>query len=366
MQVGWESMELQDLRPQRSSLVAETVNVIRRAIESGMWRDHLPGERTLCGMWQISRPTLRCALDVLRREKLIEVGHGRRTRVLAKAAPRRVRSLTVGLLSPDPLHEMPPFVLLWVDELRGQLAAAGHLMHVQVGRAGFGNKNPSRALDSLVSGTPAAAWVLYQTTDSMQRWFAEHHVPCVVIGSLFPGMSLPAVDRDYRAVCRHAVGMLRNRGHRHLALLLHKQRFGGDLESELGFEEGLASAHVRGVTGDILRHDGSNDDICRQLDAMLAMRQRPSAILIARSRFALTALTHLQRRGLKVPGDIALLCRDDDSFLDHVVPRMARYAVNPGAFAKQVFRMVMGLVQDGQLPHTDVKVVPSFVTRDSL
>src|SRR6478609_4245502 len=102
------AMKLQDLRPQRSSLVAETVNVMRRAIESGMWRDHLPGERTLCAMWQISRPTLRSALDVLRREKLVEVGHGRRTRLLANIPPRQLKTLTVGLLSPEPLHEMPP------------------------------------------------------------------------------------------------------------------------------------------------------------------------------------------------------------------------------------------------------------------
>src|SRR5688572_6104045 len=128
-----DAMKLQDLRPQRSSLVAETVNVMRRAIQSGMWRDYLPGERTLCTMWQISRPTLRSALDVLRREKMIEVGHGRRTRVLVKSTARRLKTLTVGLLSPEPLHEMPPFVTLWMSELRGQLAAAGHLLHVQVG-----------------------------------------------------------------------------------------------------------------------------------------------------------------------------------------------------------------------------------------
>ncbi len=359
-------MKLQDLRPQRSSLVAETVNVMRRAIQSGMWRDHLPGERTLCTMWQISRPTLRSALDVLRREKLIEVGHGKRTRVLTPAAPRRVKTLTVGLLSPEPLHAMPPFVMLWVDELRGQLAAAGHLLHVQVGRAGFGHKNPARALDSLVNGTPAAAWVLYQTTETMQRWFAEQQVPCVVVGSLFPRTELPAVDRDYRAVCRHAIGLLANRGHSHLALFIHRQRLGGDLESEHGFQEGLAAAQARGVSGLMLYHDGTSEGICTQLDAMLALRKRPTAMLMARSGVALTTLTHLLRRGIKVPGDMALLCRDDDSFLDHVVPRMARYVVNPDAFAKQVFRMVMGLVQEGQLPNTDVKVMPSFMARESL
>ena len=41
-------------------------------------------------------------------------------------------------------------------------------------------------------------------------------------------------------------------------------------------------------------------------------------------------------------------------------------AVDPGAFAKQVFRMVMGLVHEGQLPRTDVKVMPAFTKRESL
>ena len=228
-------------RPQRSSLVAETARVLRQGIESGMWRGHLPGERVLCAQWQVSRPTLRAAMEILQREKLVAVAHGCRTKLLTPPPAKSPGTLTVGLLSPEPLHAMPPFAMLWVDELRGQLATEGHLLQITVGRAGFGRKNPARALESLVAGTPVAVWVLYQATEAMQRWFSDHDVPCVVVGSSFPGAELPAVDRDYPAACRHAVGVFSGRGHKRVALVIRREQLWGDIESE----RGTPSPHLR-------------------------------------------------------------------------------------------------------------------------
>ncbi|MEZ0388583.1 MAG: substrate-binding domain-containing protein [Verrucomicrobium sp.] len=353
------------LRPLRTSLVTETVKALRHGIESGLWSGYLPGERTLCSQWQISRPTLRVAVDLLRQEGLLEVGHGRRTRLLVHHAASRPSTLTVGLLSPEPLQSMPPTTMLWVDELRGQLAASGHLLQVTVGRAGFGKKGPAHALATVISDTPAAVWVLYQSTETMQRWFQEKGIPCVVVGSTFPGVQLPSVDRDYRAVCRHAVGTLVRRGHRRIAFLIHTPPFGGDLESEAGFQEGLAAAASRGIAGEVVHHDGTPPGICSALDALVAGRNRCTGLLVARTGYALTAITHLLRRGLRVPEDVAVLCRDDDSFLDWLMPSVSRYAVSPGIFAKQVQTVVLKLVEKGTASLESVKVMPTFVSRNS-
>ena len=359
-------MEKTPLVPLRHSLVAETARIMRQALESGLWQDCLPGERTLCAQWQISRPTLRAAVEVLRSEGLLDVAHGRRTRLLGKTTTPQPGSLTVVLLSPEPLNAMPPFVMLWVDELRSQLASSGHLLHVQVGRAGFGKGSPARALAALVQDTPAAVWILYQTTDLIKRWFAEHRVPCVVVGSHVPGIELPTVDRDYRAVCRHAVGLMASRGLRRLALLIHKPQFGGDAESEAGFLEGLAAGRTRDVTGEVLHHDGTSAGVCRTLDLAMRRHPAPDALLVARSSYALTALTHLLRNGIRIPQDMALLCRDDDAFLDSTVPRVARYVVSPSTFARNVFRAVMSLVKGGQVRRSNVRVMPVFAPGESL
>jgi len=358
------------LAPSRVSLTAETVRVLKENIMTGIWHDFLPGERVLCEQLQISRPTLRTALQVLAKDGWIAVAHGHRTRLLSNAASKISQSnaVIVGMLSPEPLEMMPPFVMLWLDELRHQLAAAGHLLHVQVGKGGFARNQPEHALRTLVDSSPATVWILYQSTEAMQRWFAMNDARCIVVGSLFEGISLPSIDRDYRATCRHAVGLLSGRGHSSIALLIQEGRFGGDLESELGFQEGLAAMHRRKVRGMIMHHDGTPEKIGRCIQRLLSLRERPSALLVARSAHALTALTVLLTLGVQVPQEMALLCRDDDAFLDHVIPKMSRYTVAPAVFAKKLFRLVMHEVQEGQSKSQSQSghVLPAFLERDSL
>lgn len=350
--------------PQRSSLVSETIRALREAIAAGRWQDELPGERRLCEEWHISRPTLRAALNALASEGLVTISQGKPTRVCSPtevSLPTPAQSLTVGLLSPEPLHAMPPFALLWVDELRSQLASEGHLLQVHVGRAWSGGKNPARALQTLTTTVPASAWVLYRSTEAMQQWFAQKQIPCVVVGSVFPGLNLPSVDRDYRAVCRHAVGMMAARGHQRVCMLIQEPQYAGDLASEAGFEEGLRSASSRGVTGYIQRHDGSREGLLKTLDRLLNSRQRPQAMLVARSSCILTVCTALLQRGQRVPQDMALVCRDEDSFLDETSPQIARYSVSANLFAKRIFRLIRQPGSKG-----DTKVMPEFLNRESL
>ena len=90
------------LLPQRPSLVALTLEAMRAGLRTGLWRDHLPGERDLCERFQVSRPTVRAALAQLQREGLLELTHGQRRRILATPraqAPGPWRKV-IGLLSP--------------------------------------------------------------------------------------------------------------------------------------------------------------------------------------------------------------------------------------------------------------------------
>ena len=77
-------------------------------------------------------------------------------------------------------------------------------------------------------------------------------------------------------------------------------------------------------------------------------------------------MTHLMQRGVRIPRDMALLCRDDDAFLDSTVPRVARYAVSPPVFAKRVYRMVMSMVQGGAAHEGNVRVMPAYLRRESV
>lgn len=107
--------------PQRHSLVSQTAAILREEIERGSWPEWLPGERVLCETLQVSRNTLRAALDQLKRDRVIESVHGAGNRVNAQPPQRRTRlkATDVALLSPLPIEQLRPTMTLWIDVLRG-------------------------------------------------------------------------------------------------------------------------------------------------------------------------------------------------------------------------------------------------------
>ncbi len=321
--------------PQRTSLAGQVAAVLRECLAAGEWQGALPGEMDLCRRFQVSRAVLRAALASLQSEGLLRVSQGRRREVVGGAvreASQAARPDRVVLLSPVPHAGLTTSKLLWIDELRGQLAGQGVPLEFVLSAAAA-RARPGRVLRDLVGQHPAAAWVLLRSTSQMQQWFAAQGLPAVVAGSRGEGVHLPGVDTDYQAACRHAAGRLLARGCTCLGLVLPRSLLAGDRESEIGFQAGAAGHPVR-----VARHDGSPDGLCRALESMMKEPLAPQGLLVCHSTHAVTALGHLIYHGWKVPQQVKLIARDDDPFLEHVAPLLSRYALDPETYARHVAR----------------------------
>jgi DNA-binding LacI/PurR family transcriptional regulator len=354
------------LVPQRTSLAEQTAAVLREALQKGMWRERMPGERELSRQLNVSRPTLRLALDQLRREGLLKSVPGR-TRVIVRAAARAKvqQSQVVGLLTPLPLQEVSPFALCWMDKLRELLAAAGLQLEIHSGRRWY-SRRPEKDLAALTHQVPAAAWVLFVTNERMQRWFAKSGLAGVLSGSSHVGIELPSVDFDYCAVCRHAVGQFLLRGHRRIVLLLQASGAAGDNESEAGFLEAFQRGAGAHATPIVVRHDGTPENIRHRLDVLLGQAPRPTAFLVGRSMPALMVASELMRRGVQVPRDAALIARDSDHFLEYFSPALARYRANPDVHARRLARLVIQLARGATRQSRQVRIMPEFLKGESL
>lgn len=353
--------------PQRISLVAQTVAVLREDLRSGLWSRGVPGEHDLCAHLQVSRVTLRAALSQLQREGLIRSRQGRRREIVPGAvvrcppAPRPV----VVLLTPVPLEAMQRFALYWIDDLRERLGATGYQMEVHPCRA-CGTARPEPALAALAERLRPAGWVLYQSGARVQAWFSHHALPCVVTGSCHPGVQLPFVDLDYRAVCRHAGGLFYARGHRNVAFLNVNSGLAGDEESEAGFLDAGRGVQEPEIEAVVARHNGTVGDICRQIAALLTRAHRPTGLLVAKPQHVLTVLGFLGHRGVRVPQDLSVISRDDEPFLQYVLPPVARYSASPTAMAHKVSRWVLSTVRTGVPRLRGDRLMPQFIPGGSL
>ena len=63
---------------------------------------------------------------------------------------------------------------------------------------------------------------------------------------------------------------------------------------------------------------------------------------------------------------MALISRDDDSFLESIVPVVARYSSSPTVFAGKISRLVLEIVRGAALSRADIRIMPKFVPGQTL
>lgn len=339
---------------------------LRAELAKGTWRTWLPSERTLSRTVQASRNTVRAALEQLKAEGLIAPARGLGNRVVTANAPaaRSEAPKTVGVLIPEPIGRLRPLIALWIDELKDLLIEEGYRLRIHEGRH-FYQTNPARALERLVEQHPHGAWVLTLSSEAMQRWFARRGVPCLIAGSTYPGVTLPHYDLDYRAICRHAAGALLRLGHRRVALLNRESRRAGDVDSELGFLEAVRASPHADASAEVAYHRDDVDSVARALRQLLDKKNRPTACVVCNSYAYLSAASVLAQRGLRIPGDISLVSRDDDPFLESLAPTPARYTVDPHTFAKRMLGLLLQVLHRTPALRAPTLLQPKFTAGGS-
>ncbi|HZZ57510.1 MAG TPA: GntR family transcriptional regulator [Opitutaceae bacterium] len=348
----------------RASLVAQVADAIRSQIHGGTWREWIPSERELSNSLHVSRNTCRFALHMIYREGLAEPIQGRGIRVKratpASGGPAVATRHSVGVIIPEPIGRLRPSNALMIEELQAELYDMGVRLQLHSSPAYYGG-NPRHALEKLVEKNPHDCWILVLSQRPLQSWFMQRGLPCVISGSIYDGVELPSVDFDLRAVCRHAVGMLLAQGHRRIVFFNRQLRAAGDLDSEMGFHEGVRGTSYEQVEARVVYHDdhlASVASLTKQL--FKGSMKPPSALIVANPYCYLSVMSTLARLGFRVPDDVSLISRDDDPFLNHVDPEPARYIYDVTHLARKVMFLVRSLLDGGLAKRDAVRIVPHF------
>jgi DNA-binding LacI/PurR family transcriptional regulator len=347
--------------PRRHTLSEQAASAIRQGIEGQTWKEYLPSERRLCELLQVSRPTIRTALQLLAREGRVEIRHGRRNRLLTAARPRSSRTgRLVALVTHEPIARMSMTTYQGIAEMRAHLAEHGFTTEVLVCPR-VGPRAQQKKLKTFVRQNRVLCCVLLSVGKELQQWFAAHSIPTLVLGSCHPAVELPSLDIDYRSLCRHAAGILRGQGHRRLAFIVPNSDVAGDLASVEGFREGCALRASRGESDPVvLRHNGTAANLTAKLDALFAAAEPPTALLVAKSQHVYIVILYLLQRGIRVPGAVSLIARDYDYIFETVSPPIAHYSVREDAYGHRLTRLMLKMVRQGDLSPKRELIFPKY------
>lgn len=348
----------------RGSLPDQVAELLREGITASRWSRELPSEAELCRELQVSRVTLRRGIDQLAHSGwLAQGGRGRHHRILKRArAPTAAKGHIVRALSPFSLHSLGSIQHVMLDRVAERLGAAGCRMEYEYRPALFRLHAPDE-LKRLSTLPDTGAWMVYFSTEPMQRWFAESGISCLVFGKLYEGVNLPNIFSDGLATGRHAAGLFYQRGHRELVYFIAKLT---SLNDRLASEAFAKEAQRLGAHARIVTHPDDPSALSRELDVLLAGRARPTAFFSTCPEHCLTILCHLIEGGLRVPHDASIISGWDDEFLHYALPKFACYRVNGAKMGSKAATILLDLIQHDPGKRHTVSMLPEFVPGDTL
>ncbi|HEX5415555.1 MAG TPA: LacI family DNA-binding transcriptional regulator [Chloroflexota bacterium] len=226
------------------------------------------------------------------------------------------------------------------------------------------------------SGQEALTSLRESTADGMLVWapaptsgvldaFVRAGAAIVVIGD--PGSSgCLSVDIDNVAAARVAVEHLLGHGYRDVAMITNVPlSFASSRARVDGYRAALRAAEIPLSADRIVPGDLDEDSGRRAMERMLTWRPLPRAVFAASDQVAIGALGALQRAGVRVPEQVALVGFDDIPLATSVHPALSTIRVPAGELGRLATRRLIEQIEGRTSEPTRVILPTSLVARRS-
>lgn len=347
--------------PRRYSLVAQVGDILQTEIKNGTLSEVLPSELELSTRFQVSRPTIRDSLDILRKAGLIESTRGQNHRILPQKG-KPVSSKTeagVTVLGFAPLEELSPFSLALISLIQ---QSAGSKFNVQIVTSL--NLTSPAALRELTGRQPQRCWVLIGPPPEVLRWFESSRLLCLAIAPSISSTRIPVLAMDMKSVILHSFALTAQRGYSGPLLLLPVN------SQASGMTESFSAAQQKYPQADaaMFTHDATMNGVRRTIEKIARARigkATPPLILAVRPKHALMALSALRAQDFKPGVHFGLIAIGWENYLDFVVPTMACYTIKRQRLFKKFLRMLSEILDSGYTRPGLFPVIADFCEGDT-
>lgn len=341
---------------------------LRRKITDKIYQagNKLPSELELQEQFQVSRQTVRNALELLERQGLVRGRQGSGTYVVDREAEEQKKSRRIAVVTTYVDNYIFPRIIQGIE---GVLAKEGF----QVQIAFTGNRIWKEEVILLDLLEQDLRGLIIETTKSalpnpnlpLYRRLREKGIPVLFINSRYPELDCPVVCLQDEEAGRLAAECLLANGHKRIGGFF-KRDDGQGIRRYRGFLEALRDGGIRPAeehilwfdTEDALDFDGMEERIVKRLGAC-------TGIMCYNDSTASHVMEIWKRRGISVPEDVSIVSVDDTDLamlgdvgltsVHHPKEKLGEKA------AKQLISMIRN-----QIPGTSYEFAPYLVERNSV
>jgi LacI family transcriptional regulator len=183
-----------------------------------------------------------------------------------------------------------------------------------------------------------------------------------------PGSLAPSVMSAYETAARVATGHLLDLGHVRIAAIEGPEEITSGRLHHAGFVGALADAGVPVVEELVFRGPFTPDFGRQAATELLALSEPPTALLISNHEASFGALPVLGGSGLQVPGELSVVCTEDEPFYAWWSPPLTTVDNRAELLARRAAELLLeqldGMVGDYPVQRAEL-VDPELVRRGS-
>jgi len=292
------------------------VTYLREQVHRGAytWGQRIPTERSLAERLQVSRGTVRKALEILMSQRLILRQQGRGTYLTNPSVTEVVpgKGSLIG-------------IMVWSREyFFGKViqAAAAHAANYGLTLATGTNNTPeeeTRHIEAFLRSSIRGVILVprgRQTRSSYEK-LRQKNIPVVLLDTLLPGCEEDFVADDNAHGTHLATAHLMDLGHRQIAYVTHIR---GETDTPIssdrrrGFLETCRAGQIEPPNDWILEVD--DKDIASRVASLLKLKKRPTAFVTYNDGMALRIMKTAGELGLRVPQDLSVVGFDDSNLAE--------------------------------------------------
>lgn len=279
---------------------------------------------------------------------------------------RAQRTRLLGLVvhrSPAALAQDPFFSAL-IASIIDQAGKQGYHLCVDAARTVRGQRAiyeellRTRRVDGLIL-------VESETRDERIARLSAEGFPFVLIGRYEPEDAIYTVDNDNVGAARMATEYLIQRGRRRIAYIGGPAGLTVTRDRLQGYREALEAHGIPYDTRLVTFGAFSEQGGARAMSELLCLSQPPDAVLALDDVLAIGAMREAQRRGLRVPDDVALVGFNDTLLGAFVEPSLTSVAIDIPALARAATQRLIDLIEGRPVQPRRLIVPARLVPRES-